>query len=731
MIPELEIEKKEFELMEKEFLLVSINLIQKDLSYLIPINIMDSYSRKIHISCIEDSNMFTYLESLLKRLNRPLEDSNLFFLMNCPNDESLEKIKNLTTDAGIYTKRLFNHNEIFERDKIGEDLFSQIALLFKDDNMNEYKKKYGEGDLSLAIELLNYTATFTKIFTYEVFNKIFTLDTFDIKAFMNFDLGCVKFLNLFDCIEKPINGFNVNSITRFARTTIINGNLTYKKESVFSVLNHCSTKCGERLLRQWLLKPLQDEQKINERLDLIQGMNTKPDFNTDLRDTYLSQLDDIQRVNVVLIRHKNKEKDNANKNDDDAEDFTKLKIEYCGELVRSMTLLRDLNNFLKTYDGEFKDLFRENFSIKLEKYISELDKLEELLTKIIIYDEQIKEFMINPDIHSKISELEEFIPDINDVLNGIVGSSVNMTQTKDEKMEENTEEKNTEEERIPQDQLNNKLEEEMDVENNNLDESKTLNSNNNLNSINSLNINQDETKSMATTETEKKKPPNPQNDVLNRVIDIIISYQTSIDNLTGVISYLDVISSLSFMITNSKKKLIRPKLLQPKSKIILENSRHLLLEYLNIGQGKNESEVIPNDFTMTPGEDDFHLITGIENSGKSIYLKQIGICVLLAHIGCYVPADKAEIPLMDQIFGKVLEDDKQMKGVSTYLNEMIKLYSYLKYSTDNSLLLIDEKGKRNSSLDEIAITAGFVQFICQEVKTYCLFVKKLLYRIFN
>ena len=85
---------------------------------------------------------------------------------------------------------------------------------------------------------------------------------------------------------------------------------------------------------------------------------------------------------------------------------------------------------------------------------------------------------------------------------------------------------------------------------------------------------------------------------------------------------------------------------------------------------------------------------------------------------------------MDQIFGKVLADDKQLKGVSTYINEMIKLYSYLRYSTENSLLLIDEVGKRNSSIDEIAITAAFVQYICNELKTYCLFVKKLLFRIF-
>ena len=90
----------------------------------------------------------------------------------------------------------------------------------------------------------------------EIFHKYFTLSTFDIKEFMNFDLSCVKFLNLFDVMEKCENVFSVNTVTKFAKSTVINGNLVSKKESVFTILNKCCTKFGGRVLHNWIMQPL-------------------------------------------------------------------------------------------------------------------------------------------------------------------------------------------------------------------------------------------------------------------------------------------------------------------------------------------------------------------------------------------------------------------------------------------------------------------------------------------
>ncbi len=107
--------------------------------------------------------------------------------------------------------------------------------------------------------------------------------------------------------------------------------------------------------------------------------------------------------------------------------------------------------------------------------------------------------------------------------------------------------------------------------------------------------------------------------------------------------------------------------------------------------------------------------------GKSTFLRQVGLCCILAHIGCYVPAAYAHIPIIDQIFTRVGAGDSMLKGVSTYMNEMIEVCSLVKNATENSLLLIDELGRGTSTEDGIAISAAIIEHITNNIKCYCLF----------
>jgi DNA mismatch repair ATPase MutS len=127
-------------------------------------------------------------------------------------------------------------------------------------------------------------------------------------------------------MEESKNFLSINSITKLAKT----GNLFAKKTSIFSILNNCCTKFGARMLKNWLLQPLQDIQKINERLDIVQGLNSRFNFNVELRNSFLSKIDDIQTINMKLNRYKtqlDKGIDEAKKNQ--VGGFSQITKKYC------------------------------------------------------------------------------------------------------------------------------------------------------------------------------------------------------------------------------------------------------------------------------------------------------------------------------------------------------------------------------------------------------------------
>ena len=126
---------------------------------------------------------------------------------------------------------------------------------------------------------------------------------------------------------------------------------------------------------------------------------------------------------------------------------------------------------------------------------------------------------------------------------------------------------------------------------------------------------------------------------------------------------------------------------------------------------------IPND-VVNPGGKRLTIITGANNSGKSVFLKQIGIIVYLAHIGCYVPAKEAVVGLTDRVFSRMKsstpqEDDK----TSAFASDLRDVDDMVKYATDRSLLIIDEFGKGTVASDGIALLASVINFFLNKTNS--------------
>jgi len=174
----------------------------------------------------------------------------------------------------------------------------------------------------------------------------------------------------------------------------------------------------------------------------------------------------------------------------------------------------------------------------------------------------------------------------------------------------------------------------------------------------------------------------------------------------STIAYLDTICSLADVAEEFKYS--RPSVNET-SLLRIKNGRHAVLEKIF---RDNEAEFISNDAALGGnGAPQIALITGPNASGKSTYLRQIALTVLLAQIGSFVPADEAVIGICDRIFTRIGLYDKIGSGESTFMTEMIETAEILHHATPQSLILLDELGRGTSTYDGLAIARSVVEFI--------------------
>ena len=189
-------------------------------------------------------------------------------------------------------------------------------------------------------------------------------------------------------------------------------------------------------------------------------------------------------------------------------------------------------------------------------------------------------------------------------------------------------------------------------------------------------------------------------DLCNRILNEKIMIQEN----AIVISLLDVYSS--FALLSIKNNYVKPKI--TKNKILLiEQGRHPVVEKLL----PSTEKFIPNDIEMDAKINQIHLLTGPNMAGKSTYLRQLGLMVIMAQIGCFVPAKKASIGIVDKLFTRVGASDNLAGGESTFLVEMNEASNILNNATDNSLILLDEVGRGTSTFDGLSLAWAITEHI--------------------
>ncbi|MDT2673838.1 DNA mismatch repair protein MutS [Enterococcus dongliensis] len=188
---------------------------------------------------------------------------------------------------------------------------------------------------------------------------------------------------------------------------------------------------------------------------------------------------------------------------------------------------------------------------------------------------------------------------------------------------------------------------------------------------------------------------------------------TRLQKLAKSLSATDVLQS--FATISERYQYVQPTLGVGTHQLQIDEGRHPVVEKV-----LGHQEYIPNSVHMNPDEMVL-LITGPNMSGKSTYMRQLALTVIMAQMGCFVPAEKAELPIFDQIFTRIGASDDLIAGQSTFMVEMMEANQALRHATPNSLILFDELGRGTATYDGMALAQAIIEYIHKTVKAKTLF----------
>ena len=183
--------------------------------------------------------------------------------------------------------------------------------------------------------------------------------------------------------------------------------------------------------------------------------------------------------------------------------------------------------------------------------------------------------------------------------------------------------------------------------------------------------------------------------------------------LAKSISTVDVLQS--FATISERYQYVRPEMVTDQHRLLIQEGRHPVVEKV-----LGHQEYIPNSVEMAEDEM-ILLITGPNMSGKSTYMRQLALTVLMAQMGCFVPAQKAILPVFDRIFTRIGASDDLIAGQSTFMVEMMEANQALRHATPNSLILFDELVRGTATYDGMALAQAIIEYIHQHVQAKTLF----------
>ena len=426
------------------------------------------------------------------------------------------------------------------------------------------------------------------------------------------------------------------------------------KDTLFAVLNKSSTAGGSRRMKDWLLRPLHDLERINERHDAVQELFENTLSRREIRDI-LKGFQDVERL-LSRLGHGS------------------ISPRDLDSLKSSLNTVKDLKQFLSEEPLKSKLMKKLVKSIDTHKQVSK--KLEEAIVEdppLVLRDGGIfkkgysKEL---DDLRSKASSGREWvasleneekektgIPKLKIGYNRVFGYYIEVPKTYAKQVTESYQRKQpvaTGDRYI------------------------------------TTELKEKETSILRADERSQAL----ETELFKELREWILEFLGSLQATTMAISRIDAISSLAEV--SQTNNYVRPEM-SDDGTLSISDGRHPVIEVLR------EGKYIPNNLQLDNKQRQLMILTGPNMGGKSTYLRQTALLSVTAQAGCFVPASSARLGTVDRVFTRVGAHDDLVHGHSTFMVEMLELANILRNATPNSLVLLDEIGRGTSTFDGLAL----------------------------
>lgn len=558
---------------------------------------------------------------------------------------------------------------------------SEVVLSTNFDN--EDLKKYFNLNNRILVNYIGFTSD------YE--NRVKTVTNYlgvdNLKKIEDKRLIIVALANLLDYIYKfyeeklkHINNIEILKINEFMEieaNTRKNLELTRnlstnnKENSLINIMDKADTVMGSRMIHEWLERPLIDKEKINRRLDLVEGFYKDNILSRNVSNL-LDSVYDLERI-LAKISYKRANARDLISLKNSLRDIPKLKeilTKSQNNLLKNLGInLPNIDDIYELIEKSIVDEPAINITeggIIKNLYSEDLDKLKEMADsaedKLIEYENQQKNLT--------------GIKNLKVIYNKNNGYSIEITKSNIDKIDPSYIRKQTlkNQERYTTEELEN---------------------------ISSLILN------------GKDKINQLEYDIFNQIIEEILNSTLRLQSLSKMIANIDSLNS--FAKIAHKYRYCRP-IIDNSNEIQIKEGRHPVIE-INL----NENEFIANDTDIGEDNNLIQIITGPNMAGKSTYMRQMALIIIMAQIGSFVPAISAKIGICDKIFTRIGASDNISKGESTFMLEMNEVSNIIKNSTDKSFVILDEVGRGTSSDDGLSIAMALVEYLSKHKKVKTVF----------